>query len=64
MSNCEGGRKAERAAEGAAKLAAKGRNGAHEVARRWRRRSEGGQTSDGRRKRPTNFGPLDVDCVS
>jgi hypothetical protein len=26
--------------------------------------SEGGQTSDGRRERPTNFGPLDVDCVS
>src|SRR5258708_27646398 len=26
--------------------------------------SEGGQTSDGRRERPTNFRPLDVDCVS
>ena len=26
--------------------------------------SEGGQTSDGRRERPTNFAPLDVDCVS
>jgi len=26
--------------------------------------SEGGQTSEGRRKPPTNFGPLDVDCVS
>jgi hypothetical protein len=26
--------------------------------------AEGGQTSDGRRKPPTNFGPLDVDCVS
>jgi len=25
---------------------------------------EGGQTSGGRRKPPTNFGPLDVDCVS
>jgi hypothetical protein len=37
--------------------------GAPKVALRWRRSSEGGQTSYGRPKPPTNFGPLDVDCV-
>ncbi len=61
MHDCEGGRKAERDGGPAAKFAPKEPEGAPKVARRWARRPEGGQTSDGRRNRPTNFGPLDVD---